>query len=144
MINFGEDCQLSHLPNSFSTIHILIIQNIITIFLQYCDCKWKASCLYYKITMGTVYQTQCQSGTCETQCTRWPPDMSDLILTLGSVLMAWIYCPTIYIFLIFDLKWSMWKVRGWVFLSKWCIFQTDKVYLFSTEKLLRKNPKTFT
>lgn len=55
-------------------------------------------------TVGTVYQTQCQSGTHETQCTRWPPDMSDLVMTLGSVLMAWIHCPAIYIFLIFHLE----------------------------------------
>ena len=49
--------------------------------------------------MDTIYQTQCQSGTHEAQSVQLPPDMSDLILTLSSVPMAWIYCPTIYAFL---------------------------------------------
>lgn len=130
MTIFGEDCQFSHLPNAFFTIHVLTVRNIITIFLQYCDCKWKVSCLYCKITVGTVYQTQCQSGTRETQCTRWPPDMSDLIVTLGSVLMAWIYCvlvawiycPTIYIFFIFDLKIECVEDKRLGFLRNRCIF----------------------
>lgn len=118
-----------------------MIQNIITIFLQYCNCKWKASCLYYKTTMDTVYQTQCQRGTREKQCIRWPPDMSDLILTLGSVLMAWIYCPTIYIFLIFYLKWNLWKVRGWVFLKLLMHFPDwQSLFVFHRE-VAKKKPR---
>lgn len=50
--------------------------------------------------MDTIYQTQCQSGTHEAQSVQWPPDMSDLILTLSSVPMARIYCSTIYLFLV--------------------------------------------
>lgn len=72
------------------------------VFLQQSDCKWKVSCMHCKNTTDHVYQTQCQSGTHKAeQYIQWPLDMSDLTPTLSSVPVAWIYCPTVCIFLVF-------------------------------------------
>lgn len=81
--------------------------------------------------MDTIYQTQCQSGIHEAQSVQWPPDMSDLILTLGSVPMAQIYCPTIYLFLVDLTENGMHgRQRGFVFsffLRNWFLFKVDRV-----------------
>lgn len=146
MTIFSEDCQLSRLPNSIFALHFLIIQNIITMLLQQHDCKWKVSYTYYKNTMDTVYQAQCQSWTHEAQCIQWPPDMSDLILTLSSVPMARIYCPTIYIFH-FDWKWNVWKIKFgcclFFFFKELMHFQ-DWQSLFVFHRKVAKNEKKLT
>lgn len=113
--------------------------------LEQCDCKWKVSWMCCKNTMDTIYQTQCQSGTHEAQSIQWPPDTSDLILTPQQcsydtdLLSDNLSFPDV-----FDWKQNVWKIKFFgsfvvvgVFLRSWCIFKVDKVYLFSTEKLLR-------